>query len=167
MFEDSVILGLGTNLGDRMKNLQRALSKISDIPTTYILDYSSIYETAPVGYLQQDRFLNMAVRISTWIQPLNFLAVLKQIERNLGRIKTIKWGPRIIDIDILFWGKKIIDTEILIVPHPQNENRAFVQVPVQELSPQFALTPRHELAMSRDNMNSEIMLHTPKTKIEF
>ncbi len=162
-----MFLGLGTNIGDRLKNIQSALARISDIPTTYILDFSSIYETAPVGYLQQGRFFNMVVQVSTWIQPLNFFSVLQKIEQNLGRVKDIKWGPRIIDIDILFWGEKLINSSVLTIPHPENKNRSFVQVPMSELAPGFMVSSKQTCVDYLNISSNEITLHTSKSKIEF
>lgn len=161
-----MFLGLGSNVGDRLKNLQAALRQISKIPSTYILDYSSIYETAPVGYLQQDFFLNMAVRVSTRIPPLYFLSVLQGIEKKIGRVREIKWGPRIIDIDILYWGEEKIRNFVLTVPHPENQNREFVKIPMNELAPGF-MSSTSPKCIDLSCTNDAVTDYLPKSQIEF
>ncbi len=133
--QETVFIGLGTNLGDREKNLRQALEHIQafiDIERS-----SSIYETEPVGYEDQDWFLNMVVEGHTRLSPLQLLRKLQEIENRIGRKRTIKNGPRIIDLDILFYSDKVLTAENLIIPHPAIQNRSFVLTPLHEIEPDF------------------------------
>ncbi len=126
-------LCLGSNLGDREKNLIRALSLLS---TEVNLDKaSSVYETEPVGYKEQPLFLNLACQVTTNLNPWELLHLAKAIENKMGRIsgKQIN-APRPIDIDILFYNKQIINSKNLTVPHPRLAKRAFVLIPLSEIA---------------------------------
>ncbi len=129
-----VYLGLGSNLGDRSQALQDALDRIAMLPDTRLLRCSSIYETEPWGDEQQESFLNCVLEISTGRAPLQLLDDLKQIERAIGRMPERKYGPRIIDIDILLYEKEIVQLEHLRIPHPLMTDRRFVMVPLSELT---------------------------------
>ena len=130
-----VFLGIGTNLGDRERNLQDALAVLSQ--KMVILKESSIYQTAPWGYLDQPAFLNQAIEAQTDLSPLNLLGFLKDTEKVLGRQANFRYGPRLIDLDILFYGNRIIQTPRLQIPHPRIAQRAFVLVPLAEIAPDF------------------------------
>ena len=130
-----VFLGIGTNLGDRERNLQAALAILSQ--KMVILKESSIYQTAPWGYLDQPAFLNQAIEAQTDLSPLNLLGFLKDTEKALGRQANFRYGPRLIDLDILFYGNRIIQTPRLQIPHPRSAQRAFVLVPLAEIAPDF------------------------------
>ena len=130
-----VFLGIGTNLGDRERNLQAALAILSQ--KMVILKESSIYQTAPWGYLDQPAFLNQAIEAQTDLSPLNLLGFLKDTEKALGRQANFRYGPRLIDLDILFYGNRIIQTPRLQIPHPRIAQRAFVLVPLAEIAPDF------------------------------
>ena len=130
-----VFLGIGTNLGDRERNLQAALAILSQ--KMVILKESSIYQTAPWGYLDQPAFLNQAIEAQTDLSPLNLLGFLKDTEKVLGRQANFRYGPRLIDLDILFYGNRIIQTPRLQIPHPRIAQRAFVLVPLAEIAPDF------------------------------
>lgn len=130
-----VFLGIGTNLGDRERNLQQARDVLSQ--RLEILKELSIYQTAPWGYLDQPAFLNQVIEAQTDLSSLNLLDFLKQTERQLGRQANFRYGPRLIDLDILFVGDKIIQTPRLQVPHPRLTQRAFVLVPLAEIAPNF------------------------------
>ena len=130
-----VFLGIGTNLGDRERNLQDALAVLSQ--KMVILKESSIYQTAPWGYLDQPAFLNQVIEVQTDLSSLSLLAFLKQIEKQLGRKVNFRYGPRLIDLDILFYGNRIIQTPRLQIPHPRIAQRAFVLVPLAEIAPDF------------------------------
>jgi 2-amino-4-hydroxy-6-hydroxymethyldihydropteridine diphosphokinase len=126
-------LGLGTNIGDREKNLIEALKRISALCP--ILDYSSLYNTAPVGYTEQADFLNMVVKIdASGFSPHELLRSVKSIERSMGRKDTVRWGPRVIDIDILYSSDIQWCSEQLSIPHKELLNRLFVLVPLSELT---------------------------------
>lgn len=126
-------LALGSNIGNRMEHLLEALGRIEKIPGIDIIKKSRIYETEPVGYLEQEFFLNMVIMINTDKKPLALLGELQQIEVAMKRVKEIHWGPRTIDIDILLYGEMVIDLPQLIVPHPRMKERAFVLIPLKEL----------------------------------
>jgi len=124
-------LGLGSNLGDREGNLRRALERLQE--RLQVEQVSSLYETEPVGYLEQPRFLNAVCHIDTDLAPLPLLRFLKDIEAGLGRDFTII--PRPIDLDILFYGQLVLSTPELTIPHPRLAERAFVLVPLAEIAP--------------------------------
>ncbi len=130
-----VFLGIGTNLGDRERNLQEACAALSQ--RLEILKESSIYQTAPWGYLDQPAFLNQVIEAQTALSSLNLLDFLKQTEKQLGRQANFRYGPRLIDLDILFYGNRIIQTPRLQVPHPRLMERAFVLIPLAEIAPEF------------------------------
>lgn len=130
-----VFLGIGTNLGDRERNLQDALAVLSQ--KMVILKESSIYQTAPWGYLDQPAFLNQVIEAQTDLSPLNLLGFLKDTEKALGRQANFRYGPRLIDLDILFYGNRVIQTPRLQIPHPRIAQRAFVLVPLAEIAPDF------------------------------
>jgi len=129
----AVYLGLGANLGDRQSNLLRAIDLLSQ--KVRIEKRSSLYETEPVGYDQQPRFLNAVCRVSTSLSPEELLAVAKDIEAALDRRPGFPDAPRPIDIDILFYGDRVIESPQLTIPHPRLEERAFVLVPLAEIAP--------------------------------
>ena len=131
----TIYLSLGSNIGNRKRNLQKALAELEkkDIKK---LKVSSLYETSPVGPKQRN-FYNIAGKFKTCLPPQELLKVLKSIEEKLGREKTFRWGPRVIDIDILFYGKQTIKTKNLIIPHKEIVNRAFVLIPMTEISAKY------------------------------
>lgn len=128
-----VYLALGSNLGDRSQNLQRALLELQAVARLCAL--SPVYETPPWGYLDQPPFLNQALLLATQLAPLELLDFLKQVEARLGRQAAIRNGPRPIDLDILFYDDLILDSPRLVLPHPRLEGRGFVLVPLADLAP--------------------------------
>ena len=128
-----VFLSLGSNMGDRFYNLQTAISEIEGLRATTILKISSIYETLPIGYKEQDDFYNIAVKLETKLPPKELLFAVLEIEKEMGRVRTIINGPRIIDIDILLYENKTSNEPILILPHKRMMERAFVLVPLSEI----------------------------------
>jgi 2-amino-4-hydroxy-6-hydroxymethyldihydropteridine diphosphokinase len=131
-------LGLGPYLGDTASNLDRALRHLSENIT--ILKKSSLYETEPVGFKDQPWFLNMVVEAETDLSPSELLGVTQGIEKDMKRVKTIVNGPRIIDIDILLYNDERVDAEGLTIPHPRMRERAFVMVPLLEISPELVIS---------------------------
>lgn len=128
-------LSLGTNMGDKKKNLLEAIEKIGKLENTKVTSQSTILETEPFGYTEQDMFLNACIEIKTLFTPQELLEKLLSIELEMGRVRTIKWGPRIIDIDILFFDDEIIQDKNLAVPHPWISERMFVLEPLCEIAP--------------------------------
>jgi len=134
-------VGLGTNLGDTRANLAKALDLLRTTPGVDILRVASLYRTAPQGYTDQDWFLNTVGEVRTVLSPWKVLAALQAVETALGRVRSLRWGPRIIDLDLLLYGEERIDSPVLTVPHPRLLVRAFVLVPLAELAPGLELAP--------------------------
>ncbi len=128
-----VYLALGSNLGDRQKHLAEARDHIR--AQVGLTDFSSIYETEPWGFADQPAFLNQVVAGNTLLKPLELLAFTQSIEKELGRVKTFRNGPRVIDIDILLYGDQIVETESLTIPHPRLHERGFVLKPLADIAP--------------------------------
>jgi 2-amino-4-hydroxy-6-hydroxymethyldihydropteridine diphosphokinase len=128
-----VYLALGTNLGDRRANLQAALEALP--PSVVVRRASPVYETPPWGMTDQPAFLNMVVEAETEQSPEELLAHLKHLETILGRTPSVRYGPRLIDMDILFYEDRVIDSPGLTIPHPSLHERAFVLVPLADLAP--------------------------------
>ena len=129
----TVYLGLGSNMGERQENLDKAVDFLSQ--KLQVAKVSSVYDTAPVGDIEQPRFLNLVCQASTKLAPKELLAVAKGIESKLGRKPGKPDAPRPMDIDILFYGDKVIKTPELIIPHPRLVERAFVLIPLNEIAP--------------------------------
>ncbi len=130
-----VFIGLGSNMGNRNENLQTACEHILAIQGIQPLRCSRFYETAPVGGPPQPVFLNAAFGITTTLSPRQLLERFQYIETLMGRVRTVKWGPRIIDIDILLYGDEIVDDDRLTIPHPLMHTRLFVLEPLVEIAP--------------------------------
>jgi 2-amino-4-hydroxy-6-hydroxymethyldihydropteridine diphosphokinase len=155
-------IALGTNKGDREDNLKKAVEVITSDSHCNILDKSSVYETSPFGNIKQDNFLNAVISIRTdyWLKEL--FHFLKNTEVNLGRSKTEKWGPREIDLDLLFFGKMIYSDFELNIPHSGIMSRDFVLVPFIEIAPDFII-PEKEIKISQidlDNIEKNIISRT-------
>ena len=131
----SIFLGLGTNLGDRIANLQAALAGLAK--KLVITAVSPIYQTPPWGDTNQPDFLNLCLAAETDLSPEALLVFFKNLEVELGRKPTRRWGPRLIDIDLLFYADQIIETEKLTIPHPRLAERAFVLRPLADIAPNF------------------------------
>jgi 2-amino-4-hydroxy-6-hydroxymethyldihydropteridine diphosphokinase len=128
-----IYLALGSNLEDRKANLQAAIEACP--PKVQPLAVSQIYRTPPWGYPDQAEFLNQVIKAETWLSPIDLLTYLKKMEVDLGREETFRYGPRRIDVDILFYGDMVLRSESLIIPHPRLHERAFVLVPLADLAP--------------------------------
>jgi 2-amino-4-hydroxy-6-hydroxymethyldihydropteridine diphosphokinase len=135
----TAFLGLGSNLGDRRKQLAQALRKLGDDPAIAIVRGSSVYETKPVGMVDQPDFLNMVVQVETSCAPLALLSVCLGIEAGLGRERRQRWGPRTIDLDILLYDQVKLNDERLVLPHPRMHERSFVLSPLAEIAPELQL----------------------------
>ncbi|ACI19552.1 2-amino-4-hydroxy-6-hydroxymethyldihydropteridine diphosphokinase [Dictyoglomus thermophilum] len=131
-----VFIAIGSNLGDRMKNIEVALKKMEDYGLR-IIKKSSIIETEPYGFKEQGKFLNGVILIETDLDPFDLLNLLLNIEKEMGRERKIRWGPRNIDLDIIFYDDLVINTDNLKIPHPDAHNRTFVMGPLSEIDPDF------------------------------
>ena len=132
----AVYLGLGSNLGDREDNLRRAVSLLSRRASLVTL--SSVYETKPWGYASQPAFLNVACLLETRLSAQDLLDLAQSVERDLGRVPSFRYGPRVIDVDILLYGDEVIETPHLQVPHPRLWQRSFALTPLAEIAPGLA-----------------------------
>jgi 2-amino-4-hydroxy-6-hydroxymethyldihydropteridine diphosphokinase len=132
--ENYAYIALGSNIGDRLYYLREAVKMLDRHEQISVAAASSIYETEPVGYVNQDKFLNMVIKIYTTLSPFALLDVTQNIEQKLGRKREIRWGPRTLDLDILLYNHENIETEQLIIPHPRMTERAFVMIPLLELN---------------------------------
>ena len=131
----SIYLALGTNIGDRAANFKSALQELGSF--LEIRQLSPVYETPPWGFEDQPAFLNMVVEAVTDLDPLELIRQLKQIEREMGRTPTVRFGPRLIDLDLLFFEQRVIEMDLLTVPHPRMRGRAFVLVPLADIAADF------------------------------
>lgn len=132
--ENCAYIALGSNIGNRLYYLREAVKALDSHEQISVIATSSIYETEPVGYINQDKFLNMVIKITTVLSPLALLEVTQKIEQRFGRKREIRWGPRTLDLDILLYNHENIETEQLIIPHPRMTERAFVMIPLLELN---------------------------------
>jgi dihydroneopterin aldolase/2-amino-4-hydroxy-6-hydroxymethyldihydropteridine diphosphokinase len=126
-------IGIGSNLGDKVHYFEKAVSEILKTDHHRLLAKSSLFKTKPMGYTSQDWFINGVIKIETDLEAHELLQTLKSIESQLGRSKTLKWGPRTIDLDILFFDDVEIHTEELQIPHPLIQERQFVLIPLAEI----------------------------------
>lgn len=134
---------MGTNLGDRQANLQRAIVEIEQNIGS-ILDCSSVYETEPWGVTDQPSFYNQVLKVATSLDPLQLLTATLAIEKEMGRVRTGRYGARIIDIDILFFEDLVIETAQLTIPHPRITERNFVLAPLAEIAPDLVHPMSHQ-----------------------
>lgn len=132
-------LGIGTNIGDREKNLDFAINALRHLPKTEVEAVSRIYETEPWGYREQENFYNICVKIKTQLSPNALLGACLGIEASLGRERPFKNSPRILDMDLLLYGDAVMNTEELTLPHPRMSERAFVLVPLKDILPEMSV----------------------------
>jgi len=161
-------LCLGSNLGDKKRNLNQALKEIKNLKMVKVLKTSSIYETEPVGFKDQSWFLNAVIKIKTKLPPLSLLYLLQGIERKLGRVRGKRWGPRKVDLDILLYDKMVINDDKLTLPHPQMHKRRFVLIPLIELGsrwkhPALHLTPK--MFLQKIKTGQEVKLSEVKWQV--
>ncbi|NLN20149.1 MAG: 2-amino-4-hydroxy-6-hydroxymethyldihydropteridine diphosphokinase [Firmicutes bacterium] len=135
-------VGLGSNMGDRVENMCRAIEGMDALDATAVQKVSSLYETLPWGGVEQGPFLNAVAQLRTSLPPMKLLSELLALEQRLGRTRSIRWGPRVIDLDLLLYGNLTICTELLQVPHPRMTERAFVLVPLVEIAPDVVVRGR-------------------------
>ncbi|MHA6260556.1 2-amino-4-hydroxy-6-hydroxymethyldihydropteridine diphosphokinase [Sporosarcina sp. CAU 1771] len=132
---NEAFLSIGSNMGDRYVHLKGAVHALHSHEKVEVAVVSSIYETAPVGLVDQADFLNLVIRIETSLDALALLHVCQQIESEQGRVRDVRWGPRTVDLDILLYNNENINLENLIIPHPRMHERGFVLIPLLEIAP--------------------------------
>jgi dihydroneopterin aldolase/2-amino-4-hydroxy-6-hydroxymethyldihydropteridine diphosphokinase len=130
-------IGVGGNMGDKEKNVKAALELINESYHTNIIKTSKFYDTKPVGYLQQEDFLNCAIEVKTLLSPIELVRFLLSIESELKRERVIRWGPRTVDLDVLLYDNIISSLEEIIIPHPRMGERMFVMEPMCDIAPYF------------------------------
>ena len=158
-------LGLGSNLGDRLANLQRAVEILAAAAGVHVVRSSRIYETAPVGPAQP-HYLNAVLEVDTALEPSELLAAGAAVERNLHRVREVRWGPRTIDVDVLTYGDRVNDTPNLTVPHPRMHQRAFVLAPLLELEADPPLPGgRRARDLSTDGWSEDVRLFAPPLRV--
>lgn len=128
-------IGIGSNLEDRLKNCENAVSKLDAHAEICVTKISSWIETDPIGYTDQPKFMNGTIEIKTSLSPVELLSVLQQTEKKLGRKPNFRWGPRAIDLDLLLYDSLSIDSPPLTLPHPRMKEREFVKIPLLEINP--------------------------------
>ena len=134
MHHITAYIGIGSNLGTPEKNCTKAIEKISNTKDIKIISKSSFYQTEPIGGVQQGWFINSAIGIETDLSPENLLSVLLNLELAMGRIRKEQWGPRLIDLDLLFYGNLVLENKSLTLPHPEIQNRKFILIPMSEIA---------------------------------
>ena len=126
-------------MGEVYDNVHKAINLLRDTPEVEIINVAPFYETEPVGYLDQSWFVNSVIEVITNLSPQDLLSRLMEIENMLGRVRTIHWGPRTVDLDLLLYGEECVEEINLIVPHPRMTERAFVMVPLADLAPDLQM----------------------------
>lgn len=144
--DETAFLGLGSNLGDRLDLLQRAVDLLDADPRVGVDAVSTVYETEPVGGPEQEPFLNLVTRVRTRRSPWRLLQLCHKVEQRLGRVRAERWGPRTIDVDILLWHGRVVATRSLAIPHPRLAERAFALVPLVEVAPGMRMPDGTSLA---------------------
>jgi 2-amino-4-hydroxy-6-hydroxymethyldihydropteridine diphosphokinase len=132
-----VYIGIGSNVGDKVRQCEQAISEILKVDRHKLLAKSPLFKTKPIGYTSQDWFVNGVIKIETEMEPLELFRILKAVELQLGRTQTFRWGPRSIDLDILFFDDEEVRTEELQIPHPRLHERQFVLIPLVEIDRQL------------------------------
>ncbi len=143
MNQVEAMIGLGSNLQNPIMQVNSAIKEIAQLPNCDFLARSSLYRSTPVGPQDQPDFINAVIKIATTLTPIALLDALQAIEREHGRVRTMHWGPRTLDCDILLFGDVQMETERLVLPHPHMNYREFVQVPLREV--QQGIAPSTEL----------------------
>lgn len=144
----TAFLSLGSNLGDRAATLAAALGALEATGDVHVVRRSAIYATAPVGRTDQPEFYNLVAQVDTALEPEMLLERCQEVERGLGRVRTERWGPRTVDVDIVLYDRRTIRTARLTIPHPELTNRRFVLEPLLEIAPDAALPDGTPLAPS-------------------
>lgn len=142
-------LGLGANIGEPVEAIRSALALIDESPDIVVRKVSSLYRTAPIGLTAQPDFVNAVARLETRLPPEDLLSTVLNIENLLGRVRTERWAPRVIDVDVLLYGRREISTPEIAIPHPRMHERAFVLVPLAEIDPNLRIPGYTETVAER------------------
>jgi 2-amino-4-hydroxy-6-hydroxymethyldihydropteridine diphosphokinase len=156
---EEVLIGLGGNIGEPLEAMGSALKGIDQHPKCKVLRVSSVWKTPPWGVTDQPDFLNACAAVATTLKPRAFLDLCLSVEKDLKRVRDQRWGPRSIDIDILFFGNRTIDKPGLSVPHPRIAERAFVLVPLAEIAPDIKLVGQSASALAGNADCSGMSVH--------
>lgn len=153
------LIGIGTNLGDKIANIDTALRLLSDDGSVRVVARSRLYQSPPWGVLDQDWFVNIAAAVTTDLEPHELLARCLAVEDAMGRVRRQKWGPRLVDVDVLTYRGQTIDTPDLKVPHPYIEQRSFVVLPLLDIAPDEWVRGRSiaEIAAALDSDGTTVM----------
>jgi 2-amino-4-hydroxy-6-hydroxymethyldihydropteridine diphosphokinase len=159
----TAVIAIGSNLGRKVENCRRAIAALEALPNSRVTDTSRFYRTAPVGYRDQDWFINAAVVLETALAPLALLRALQGIQRRAGRKRqTVRFGPRILDLDIIFYDDAVIDTPELTLPHPRMHERRFVLQPICDMNPAIFHPVLGECAKTLlDRIDDELQIIEP------
>lgn len=164
MANNRVFLGLGSNLGNRERNLLTAIRLLSNHSKIIVEKVSSLYETQPIGFTEQPDFFNAVIEVTTTLLPEEILTVCLSVECLMGRKREVHWGPRCIDIDVLAYNQLVLETEKLTLPHPYLHQRTFVLIPLQEIAPDAqvyqGLTAGRILTVLQDKNNRVQLIKT-------
>ncbi|MCP1102819.1 dihydroneopterin aldolase/2-amino-4-hydroxy-6-hydroxymethyldihydropteridine diphosphokinase [Aequitasia blattaphilus] len=157
-----VFIAIGSNIGDKNKNIEEGIKKINELKGCEVLEVSSVFKSKPYGMVEQDDFLNGAFTMRTILSPTELLKELKKIEEKAGKGHTVRWGPRTLDLDIIFYDDLVLDSKELQIPHPDLQNRDFVLVPLSELAdyhrhPVTKLTVRQMIERLKENTTGYIL----------
>lgn len=157
-FSGKVYIGLGSNLANPLRQINTALKKINSLPHTALTRVSSLYCSAPLGPIDQPTYVNAVARIDTKLRPEELLEQLLAIEKQQGRIRKERWGPRTLDLDILLYDNLNLTTPLLSIPHPQLVHRNFVVIPLLEINPDLTLPDGTQLAAQLTTISSVPLL---------
>ena len=140
------IIALGSNLENPAVQVKEALAVLSECPDIQLIKASSLYQTAPVGYLDQPMFINAVALVETSLSAKELLTQLQLVENQFGRVRTFSNAPRVLDLDLIDYNHEFLQTDFLVLPHPRAHERAFVMVPLSEIAPDYALAGKDSAA---------------------
>ena len=161
-----VVLSLGSNMGDSAAILQEAVDFLAETPDLMLVDVSPVYQTKPVGGIEQDDFLNLIVVAESTLEPLTILDRAQAIEDNFGRVRDVRFGPRTLDIDVIMVGKRISEGDIEL-PHPRAHERAFVLVPWLDIDPNGDIAGHGPIAELVDEVDTSLVARRDDIVITF
>lgn len=143
---NNVFIGIGSNLGDPVAQVQQAVKLLAQLPNSKVTAVSSLYASSPVGPQDQPDFINAVAQLKTQLKSIDLLDALQALEQDAGRVRKRHWGERTLDLDVLLYNQDVINHPRLIVPHPEMRKRRFVLLPLLEIAPTITLPDQHRLA---------------------